>query len=72
MSRNPNHSPLDAQHEHEPPAVHRWLAEAAYYKALARGFKPHHEMEDWLHARQEFEALLAKRRKHGLVVRRCS
>lgn len=28
-------------------------AECAYYKAEARGFKPGHEMEDWLAAETE-------------------
>jgi hypothetical protein len=29
------------------------IAEAAYYKAQARGFEPGHEMEDWLAAEAE-------------------
>ena len=29
------------------------IAEAAYYKAMSRGFEPGHEMEDWLAAEAE-------------------
>lgn len=29
------------------------VAEAAYYKAEARGFQPGHEMDDWLGAEKE-------------------
>jgi len=29
------------------------VAEAAYYKAEARGFEPGHEMDDWLDAERE-------------------
>ena len=31
------------------------IAEAAYYRALARGFEPGHEMDDWLAAERELE-----------------
>ena len=31
-----------------------WIAQAAYYKAEARGFVPGQEMEDWLEAEAEF------------------
>lgn len=30
-----------------------WIAEAAYYRALRRGFTPGQEMEDWLAAEAE-------------------
>jgi len=39
---------------------HRQIAEAAYYRALARGFAPGHEQEDWLGA----EAEIDRRRSH--------
>ena len=29
------------------------IAEIAYYRALARGFEPGHELEDWLAAEAE-------------------
>ena len=29
------------------------IAEAAYFKAQARGFEPGHEMEDWFAAKEE-------------------
>jgi len=35
-------------------------AERAYYKAERRGFAPGHELEDWLAAEREVEALLAE------------
>ena len=35
------------------------IAEAAYLRAERRGFEPGHELEDWLAAEQEVEALLA-------------
>ncbi|HWO99705.1 MAG TPA: DUF2934 domain-containing protein [Methylococcus sp.] len=34
---------------------HQWIAEAAYYKACARGFEPGYEESDWLEAEQEYE-----------------
>lgn len=34
----------------------RLIAEAAYYKALKRGFAPGREREDWLEAEREVEA----------------
>jgi hypothetical protein len=36
----------------------QWIAEAAYYKALARGFDPHKELDDWLEAEQEYLTML--------------
>ncbi len=35
------------------------IAEAAYYRAEARGFAPGHEEEDWLEAEAEVDLLLA-------------
>jgi hypothetical protein len=34
------------------------IAEAAYYRSAARGFVPGHELDDWLAAEAEIEALL--------------
>ena len=34
------------------------IAEAAYYHSASRGFVPGHELEDWLAAEAEIEALL--------------
>jgi hypothetical protein len=45
-----------------PPVVvlrDRQIAEAAYYRAAARGFAPGHEVEDWLAAEREVDARLA-------------
>jgi hypothetical protein len=36
---------------------HAMTAEAAYYLAERRGFKPGHEFEDWLAAEAEIQAL---------------
>jgi hypothetical protein len=35
-------------------------AERAYFRAERRGFAPGHELEDWLAAEREVEALLAE------------
>ncbi|SJM96157.1 DUF2934 domain-containing protein [Crenothrix polyspora] len=36
----------------------QWIAEAAYYKAEARGFKLGYETVDWLAAEQDYIAML--------------
>jgi hypothetical protein len=46
---------------------YQWIAEAAYYKALARGFAPGHDQDDWLEAKKEYENIILQRR-NGLVV----
>lgn len=38
---------------------YRMVAEAAYYRAEQRGFAPGRELEDWLAAEIELDALLA-------------
>ncbi|MFZ4502386.1 MAG: DUF2934 domain-containing protein [Methylovulum sp.] len=35
------------------PPQQQWIAVAAYYKALSRGFTPHNAQQDWLEAEQE-------------------
>jgi hypothetical protein len=37
------------------------IAEAAYLRAQQRGFEPGYELEDWLAAEKEVDALLANR-----------
>lgn len=37
--------------EHE--ERYKWIAEAAYFLAEARGFKPGYELDDWLKAKQQ-------------------
>ena len=37
----------------------RMIAEAAYFRAAGRGFAPGGELEDWLAAQREVDALLA-------------
>ncbi|WP_097459752.1 DUF2934 domain-containing protein [Mangrovitalea sediminis] len=43
-------------------AEQRWrmIADAAFYRAERRGFSPGGEVNDWLEAEAEIEALLAK------------
>ena len=41
-----------------PEARHAMIAEAAYLRAERRGFAPGREMEDWLAAEKEIDALL--------------
>lgn len=36
-----------------PEEIRRLIAEAAYYRALERGFEPGHELEDWIEAESE-------------------
>ena len=41
-------------------ARHGMIQEAAYFRALSRGFAPGHELEDWLAAEAEVEDRAAK------------
>lgn len=45
----------------------QWVAESAYYKALARSFTSNREQEDWLEAEKDYQAMLSKQQKNGLV-----
>lgn len=36
----------------------QWIAEAAYYKAEARGFEPCKDIDDWLEAEQDYLSML--------------
>lgn len=49
------------------PENYQWIAESAYYKALARNFAPNREQEDWLEAKKDYQAMLSKQQKNGLV-----
>lgn len=40
----------DSAHERQ-----RMIAEAAYYRALARGFEPGNEVDDWIQAEAEID-----------------
>ena len=42
----------------EPQERDAMIAEAAYYRAEARGFEAGHELEDWLAAESEIDLLL--------------
>jgi len=37
---------------------HQWIAEAAYFKAQARGFKPGRALNDWLAAEIDYSEML--------------
>jgi hypothetical protein len=41
--------------------VRRLIEEAAYYRAMQRGFEPGHEIEDWIQAESEVAARLNNR-----------
>ncbi len=47
--------PLDvsARAQVSPDEIKRLIAEAAYYRAKERGFKPGYELEDWVQAEAE-------------------
>jgi hypothetical protein len=42
------------------------IAEAAYYRAERRGFKPGHELEDWLAAEAEIRSLWTGALEEGI------
>jgi hypothetical protein len=42
-----------------PEARHGIIAQAAYFRAQQRGFEPGRELEDWLTAEAEVDAMLA-------------
>ncbi len=47
---------------------YQWIAESSYYKALARGFTPGRDQEDWLEALKDYEEeMLSKLQRNGLV-----
>lgn len=45
-----------------------WIAEAAYFRALARGFAPGDELRDWLEAEAEIDEQLADPSNFVVVV----
>ena len=57
------HSPQPVeQGEREAMMRAAMIAEAAYYRAEARGFEAGHELEDWLDAEREIDLLLEAER----------
>ena len=42
------------------PENYQWIAESAYYKALARSFAPDYNLADWLEAKKDYEEMLSK------------
>lgn len=52
----PRAAPLSTGHiraDASPEEIRRLIAEAAYYRAMERGFEPGHELEDWIEAESE-------------------
>ena len=46
---------------------YQWIAESDYYKALARGFTPILDQEDWMEAKREYEDQMQFKQRNGLV-----
>jgi hypothetical protein len=47
---------------------YQWIVESAHYKALARGFTPIRDQDDWFEAKRECEdKMLSKQQRNGLV-----
>ena len=44
----------------------QWVSDAAYYKALARGFEPNKEQDDWLAAEDDYLTMLVDLQLHVL------
>jgi hypothetical protein len=44
---------VSARAQVSPDEIKRLIAEAAYYRAKQRGFKPGYELEDWIQAEAE-------------------
>lgn len=44
----------------------QWVSEAAYYKALANGFEPNKELDDWLAAERDYLTMLIDLQLHIL------
>jgi len=44
---------VSARAQVSPDEIKRLIAEAAYYRAKERGFKPGYELEDWVQAEAE-------------------
>jgi ribosome-associated translation inhibitor RaiA len=42
----------------QPADRHKWIAEAAYFKAERRGFSPGHDWQDWFEAEGELDAVV--------------
>jgi len=45
----------------------KWISEAAYYKSLERVTKTGTASRDWIEAEQDYQLLINKRIKSGLV-----
>lgn len=63
-NETPIHTEAGTAGRDDSAAEARWrrTAEAAFYRAEARGFAPGRELDDWLEAERELDALEAARR----------
>lgn len=52
-----------ARAEVSPEEVRKLVSEAAYYRAKQRGFKPGHEVEDWIQAEAEVLSRIGAERR---------
>lgn len=49
------------------PDSRQWISDSAYFKSLTRGFLPEYEVTDWLEAEKEYQSLMSRQWKSGLV-----
>jgi hypothetical protein len=50
---------------HTPDARHEMIARAAYYRSQRRGFAPGHELDDWLAAERDIDAISGLTEPHA-------
>ncbi len=46
---------------------HQWISVCAYFKSLTRGSFSEYEVSDWLEAEKEYQTLMSRQWKSGLV-----
>ena len=64
---NKSVTPVSETKEKTLPDSRQWISDSAYFKALMRGFSPEHKVQDWLEAEKEYETLMCRQWKSGLV-----
>ena len=45
----------------------KWISDAAYFNSLKREFEPDQNLQNWLDAELQYQELMQKRIKSGLV-----
>ncbi len=63
-SRGRRKAAVEAAMNVTPQVRRQMIAEAAYFRAEARGFAPGHELEDWLAAEQEVDLIISGGARH--------